>query len=201
MRCILQRCLEAAVAVDGKVVSQIGPGLLVLVGIVDGDTEKGMDYVIKKTLHLKLWPAEDGKPWTRSCVDMGYDVLVVSQFTLPICFKKGSLTSNNANRPDFHFSMPPKDAEPMYDRMLEQYRTEYAPEKVQAGVFGAMMEVSLSNDGPVTIQLDSAQPRGVYDVCSTEDLAEARARAAEAEKKVEALEAQLQILAAAPPEL
>ena len=139
-------------------VSKIGPGLVALVGILDADSEPQMDYIIKKTLHLKLWPSEDGKPWTRSCLDMGYEVLVVSQFTLPICFKKGSLTSNNANRPDFHFSMAPAPAELMYERMLEQYRTEYSPDKVLAGTFAAMMEVSLVNDGPVTIPLGSSQP-------------------------------------------
>lgn len=67
-----------------------------------------MDYVVKKSLHLKLWPNEDGsRAWSRSCKEMGYELLLVSQFTLPVCFKKGGLTSNNANRPDYHFAMPP----------------------------------------------------------------------------------------------
>lgn len=148
MRVVLQRVSSARVEVDGKVVGCIGKGLLVLVGIKATDTDKDTEYLIRKILNTRLWPAQDGsKAWDQSLSQLQYEVLVVSQFTL-MGFLKG-------NKPDYHLAMPPQQARQVYNELVHKLQATYMPDKVAQGTFGAMMQVSLVNDGPVTLQLDS----------------------------------------------
>eukprot|EP00887_Chlorella_sp_A99_P004923 scaffold4.g4923.t1 len=141
MRAVVQR-------VDGQVVSAIGPGLLCLVGVRDGDGEAQAEWLARRILGVRLWSNEaGGKAWDQSVVARGYEVLCVSQFTL--C---GRL---KGNKPDFTKAMPPGAARDFYGGFLARLRRDYAADRVKDGVFGAMMQVQLVNDGPVTMVLDS----------------------------------------------
>jgi len=158
MRAVLQRVLSASVEVEGKVVSRIGPGLLCLVGLHAADAEGGeaeatAKRLAKKIVGLRLWedPAT-GKPWSQGVVARGYEILLVSQFTLYANCSKGT-------KPDFSKAMKTEDAAALYSYVLDQVRAESEREglgadRVRDGVFGAMMKVSLENDGPVTVTLD-----------------------------------------------
>ncbi|KAL4291521.1 hypothetical protein GQ457_14G009520 [Hibiscus cannabinus] len=151
MRAVVQRVASASVEVDGRIVSEIGPGLLVLVGLHDSDTESDAGYICRKVLNMRLFTNEStGKGWDQNVMQRDYGVLLVSQFTL-YGFLKG-------NKPDFHVAMPPQKAKPFYESLVEKFRKAYKPDAIKDGVFGAMMKVSLVNDGPVTMQLDSSQP-------------------------------------------
>lgn len=148
MRAVVQRVKSASVTVDGKLVSQIGPGLLCLAGLKDGDTKDDAEFISRRLLNARLWPSADGKKsWDQSVVQKGYEVLLVSQFTL-FGLMKG-------NKPDFHIAMPPSQAQEAYSNFVGLVRSSYLADKVQDGVFGAMMEVQLVNDGPVTMAFDS----------------------------------------------
>ncbi|XP_010518784.1 PREDICTED: D-tyrosyl-tRNA(Tyr) deacylase [Tarenaya hassleriana] len=150
MRTVIQRVSSATVAVDGRIVSEIGPGLLVLVGIHESDTDSDAEYICRKVLNMRLFPNESsGRGWDQNVMQRNYGVLLVSQFTL-YGFLKG-------NKPDFHVAMPPEKAKPFYASLVERFRKAYNPDAVKDGVFGAMMKVNLVNDGPVTMQLDSFQ--------------------------------------------
>jgi D-tyrosyl-tRNA(Tyr) deacylase len=146
MRIVVQRVSRAAVRVDGQTVSEIGRGLLVLLGIGQEDTDADSDYIIGKILSLRIFHDDEGK-MNRSVTDIGGGLLVVSQFTLLGDVRKGT-------RPSFSDAMPPADAEKLYGRFMEKLRAA-TPLKVAEGRFAAMMEVDLVNDGPVTILLDS----------------------------------------------
>jgi len=147
MRLVVQRVKSASVTVDGSVVSSIGPGAMALVGIHENDTEKDLEYCAKKLLGCKLW-ANDSGPWRHGAKTKGLEILCVSQFTL-----YGKLTKKN--QPDYKASMKSIPAKAMYENFLEMLKSQYEPEKIQDGVFGAMMDVALVNDGPVTIVIDS----------------------------------------------
>ncbi|KAJ7947050.1 D-aminoacyl-tRNA deacylase [Quillaja saponaria] len=152
MRAVIQRVASASVEVDGSIVSEIGPGLLVLVGIHDADTDADADYICRKVLNMRLFPNENtGKGWDQNVMQRNYQVLLVSQFTL-YGFLKG-------NKPDFHVAMPPERAKPFYASLVDRFRISYNPESIKDGLFGAMMKVNLVNDGPVTMQLDSQSPK------------------------------------------
>ncbi|XP_020097891.1 D-tyrosyl-tRNA(Tyr) deacylase isoform X2 [Ananas comosus] len=149
MRAIVQRVLSASVEVEGRVVSEIGPGLLVLVGIRDSDADSDADYICRKVLNMRLFPNEKtGKAWDQSVMQRQFGVLLVSQFTLYGILK--------GNKPDFHVAMPPQEAKPFYACLVEKFRKAYTADLVKDGIFGAMMKVNLVNDGPVTMQLDSS---------------------------------------------
>ncbi|XVF87390.1 hypothetical protein PTKIN_Ptkin18bG0116300 [Pterospermum kingtungense] len=151
MRAVVQRVASASVEVEGRIVSEIGPGLLVLVGLHDSDTESDADYICRKVLNMRLFPNEStGKGWDQNVMQRNYGVLLVSQFTLYGILK--------GNKPDFHVAMPPQKAKPFYESLVDKFRKAYNPDAIKDGVFGAMMKVSLVNDGPVTMQLDSTQP-------------------------------------------
>ncbi len=141
---MVQRVREASVAVDGDVVSSIGPGVLVLVGVASGDSPEQADRLAAKVAALRIFENEAGR-FDRSLVDVGGEALVVSQFTLIADTRKG-------NRPSFTDAARPEDAQPLCERFCDALRAEGVP--VHTGVFGARMEVSLVNDGPVTIVLD-----------------------------------------------
>ena len=149
MRVILQRVTSASVTVAGERIAGIGPGLLCLCGISREDTREDRDWCAAKLLSVRLWPHEaTGKPWAASAASKELEVLLVSQFTLHAVLK--------GNKPDFHKSMAPSEAEPFFDEFVAAVRAKHvSAEKVQAGKFGAKMEVALVNDGPVTLILDS----------------------------------------------
>ncbi|XP_031125850.1 D-aminoacyl-tRNA deacylase [Ipomoea triloba] len=150
MRAIVQRVTSASVEVEGKVVSAIGPGLLVLVGLHESDVDSDADYICRKVLNMRLFPNEEtGKTWDHSVIQKNYEILLVSQFTLYGILK--------GNKPDFHVAMPPDKAKPFYAAVVEKFQKAYKPDSVKDGIFGAMMKVNLVNDGPVTMQLDSSQ--------------------------------------------
>jgi len=150
MRAVIQRVRSASVTVNGEIISSIGRGLMVLVGIGAADKPDDMAYLIGKILSLKLFPsAEPGDvPWKRSVVDVEGEVLCVSQFTLFAKTRRGS-------KPDFHEAMAAESSKTMYETFLKDLRARYVPNRIFDGQFGAMMDVQIVNDGPVTIVLDS----------------------------------------------
>jgi D-tyrosyl-tRNA(Tyr) deacylase len=146
MKSVLQRVSQASVTVDQQVIGQIGQGLLVLFGVEKADDEGKLDYHIGKLLRLRIFADENGK-MNRSIQDISGELLIVSQFTLAGDCRKG-------NRPGFDNAMPPTEAERMYQRFVARLREESGL-KVETGSFGAMMQVSLINDGPVTFLLEN----------------------------------------------
>ena len=145
MRTILQRVSSASVVIDGKCVGQIDQGYLVLVGFTHDDTESDIDYMVEKVKNLRVFSDDDGN-MNRSLIDVHGKILSVSQFTLYADARKG-------RRPSFINAMHPEQATKMYDLWNEKLRQ--AGIEVQTGVFGADMKVTLTNDGPVTICLES----------------------------------------------
>ena len=144
MRAVVQRVLNASVAIGGTVKGEIGKGYLVLLGIEENDTEKDLDYIAEKLLGLRVFEDEAGK-MNRSVLDAGGSILLVSQFTLYGDARKG-------RRPSFIRAARPEKAIPLYEAMIARLR---AALPVETGELGADMQVSLVNDGPVTILLDS----------------------------------------------
>lgn len=145
MRLVIQRVSEASVKVDGTVIGQIGKGFLVLWGAKNGDTEKEADYLAAKLCKLRVFEDEQGK-MNLGLKDVGGELLIISQFTLYAGCRKG-------NRPNFMEAMGPEQSEPLYQYFLKQCRKEIPV--VEKGEFGADMKVSLLNDGPVTIVMDT----------------------------------------------
>jgi D-aminoacyl-tRNA deacylase len=150
MRAVIQRVTEASVTVDGQIISKIGPGLLCLIGIKDTDTTTDIDWIAKRLLNIRVWPDEEEqrKGWSKSVVDKNYQILCVSQFTL--CGR-----IRNGNKPDFSKAMKPGEAKQVYNAFLDRLKLGLGEDKVYDGVFGAMMSVSLVNDGPVTFTISS----------------------------------------------
>ena len=147
MRAVVQRVSEASVRIEGRVVGEIGPGLLVLLGVGRGDGEADADYLAGKVVHLRVFPDEGGQ-MNRSLLETGGSVLVVSQFTLYGDVRKG-------RRPGFSSAAPPEEANRLYEHFVALLRGLGA--KVETGVFQAMMDVTLVNHGPVTLWLDSSR--------------------------------------------
>lgn len=145
MRAVIQRVRQASVAIDGQVVGQCAQGYLVLVGVECGDTEKDLAYIADKVPNLRVFEDENGK-MNRSLMDIGGQILAVSQFTLLGDARGG-------RRPSFTAAARPDTAVPLYEALVEKWRGLGI--HVETGVFGADMQVSLVNDGPVTILLDS----------------------------------------------
>jgi D-tyrosyl-tRNA(Tyr) deacylase len=148
MRLVIQRVSEARVDVDGTSVGQIGRGLVVLVGAHADDEPQSAEQLAKKTAKLRIFPDDEGK-MNRSVADVGGGVLAVSQFTLYGDARKG-------NRPSFTDAARPELAEPLFDRYVDALRAYV--ESVETGKFGAMMDVRLVNDGPVTLILEHPDP-------------------------------------------
>ena len=144
MRALLQRVSRAAVRVDGACVGEIGPGLLVFLGLDAGDSEAVARRMLDKLLAYRMFSDAGGR-MNRSVAQAGGGVLLVSQFTLSADTRKGL-------RPGFSGAMAPAEAEPLYDHILHSLRERHSP--VAAGVFGADMKVELCNDGPVTFLLE-----------------------------------------------
>ncbi len=146
MRAVVQRVLEASVSVDGELISQIDKGFMVLVAVMDGDSRADVEYMAKKLCALRVFEDENGK-MNRAITDIGGQMLVISQFTLAGDARKG-------NRPGFTASAHPDIAQEYYDLLCDEV-SKAVP--VKKGVFAADMQVSLVNDGPVTILLDSTK--------------------------------------------
>lgn len=146
MKVVIQRVRSAQVAIDEKVVGQIEKGLLVLVGFEAADTQEDIDWVVAKTVNLRIFKDENGV-MNCSLLETGGSLLLVSQFTLHASTKKG-------NRPSYIQAAKPEIAIPLYEKSIQAF--EWALQKtIQTGQFGADMQVSLLNDGPVTILIDS----------------------------------------------
>lgn len=146
MRLLIQRVSEASVTIDGKTKSSIGKGLLVFLGIEDCDTKEDIDFLVKKTVNLRIFDDENGV-MNKSVLETEGDILVVSQFTLHASTKKG-------NRPSYIRAAKPDIAVPLYEEFCSKL-SEQLGKPVQTGEFGADMKVALINDGPVTIWIDS----------------------------------------------
>lgn len=149
MRAVVQRIARGRVTVDGETTGEIGPGLLVYLGIGKGDAPADRAYVLDKTLGLRVFENEAGK-FDKSVVDVGGALLVVSQFTLFGDVKRG-------RRPSFDDAMPPKEAEAEYEAFVADARVKLGAERVATGRFRAHMLVASEVDGPVTIWIDSAR--------------------------------------------
>ena len=146
MRIVIQRVSQASVSVGGVVVGSVGQGFMVLVGVADGDTIDDVHWLVQKTANLRVFDDENGV-MNRSIIDIGGEVLAVSQFTLNASTKKG-------NRPSYIHAAGHELAVPLYDAYCDEL-TQLIGRPVQKGVFGADMQVALVNDGPVTIIIDS----------------------------------------------
>ena len=144
MKVLLQRVKRAAVRVDGETVGEIGPGLLVLLGVEQGDGEYEAEYLADKSAELRIF-ADDRGRMNRSVKDVGGAALVVSQFTLAACTRRG-------RRPSYSRAAEPERATRLYERFIERLRSRGI--EVAAGMFQAMMDVELVNDGPVTLVLE-----------------------------------------------
>jgi D-tyrosyl-tRNA(Tyr) deacylase len=146
MKVVLQRVSQASVTVDSKIVADIKKGLLVLVGIEDADTQEDIDWLVGKIIKMRIF-GDENDVMNCSVQDIKGDIIVVSQFTLHASTKKG-------NRPSYIKASKPEFAIPMYKSFVKTLEKEFN-KKIQTGIFGADMKVSLLNDGPVTILIDS----------------------------------------------
>ncbi|MGD9993810.1 MAG: D-aminoacyl-tRNA deacylase [Salinivirgaceae bacterium] len=146
MRIVLQRISEAAVSINNQTISKVGSGMLILLGIEDADNLEDVEWLVKKVINLRIFDDENGV-MNRSILETGGEMLVVSQFTLHASTKKG-------NRPSYIKAARPETAIPLYQKFIESLQEKLLT-KVQTGEFGAMMQVQLINDGPVTIIIDS----------------------------------------------
>jgi D-tyrosyl-tRNA(Tyr) deacylase len=145
LRALLQRVTEASVSAAGEVVGRVGQGLVVLLGVADGDTEKDAQYLAQKTVNLRIFSDKAGK-FNLSALDIKGELLVISQFTLLADTKKG-------RRPSFIEAAPPSQAKELFDYFVEQAHARGL--RVETGQFQQYMQVEIHNDGPVTILLDS----------------------------------------------
>ncbi|WP_421773252.1 D-aminoacyl-tRNA deacylase [Gracilimonas sp.] len=145
MKAVIQRVKSSSVMVDNEITGAIDQGILVLVGIHEDDTEEQLEWICNKISKLRIFEDEEGK-MNRSVQDVGGRILLVSQFTLYANSDKGT-------RPSFIEAARPEKAEPMYEEMIEWFKT-HTDLNIQTGEFGAMMNVKLENDGPVTIILE-----------------------------------------------
>ncbi|HSO66940.1 MAG TPA: D-aminoacyl-tRNA deacylase [Desulfatirhabdiaceae bacterium] len=145
MIAVIQRVKQSSVAINGSVIGRIGGGMLTLLGVAEPDTVHDVDFLTEKLVNLRIFEDKSGK-MNRSLVDIHGEMLVVSQFTLLADCKKG-------RRPSFVAAARPEKAIPLYERFIEQIRKAGLP--VQTGQFGAMMDVTLINDGPVTLIVES----------------------------------------------
>ena len=147
MKAVIQRVKSASVSVDDKIIGEIAVGFLILLGVEQNDTEDDLNYLVKKTVGLRIFK-DDNKNMNLSIQDVGGKALVVSQFTLCADTSRG-------RRPSFIKAANPEAADSMYQQFCEQLKVNDIP--IERGSFGAMMDVSLVNDGPVTILLDSRE--------------------------------------------
>ncbi len=146
MKVVIQRVIKASVEVEEKIVSEIKNGLLILLGIEAEDSQEDIKWLSRKIANLRIF-SDENDAMNKSIIDVDGEIIVVSQFTLHASTKKG-------NRPSFIKAAKPDIAIPLYENFILQLENEIN-KKVQTGIFGAMMDISLINDGPVTILMDS----------------------------------------------
>ena len=146
MRAVIQRVSEASVTVEGAIIGQIQRGLMVLVGIVNEDDNADIEWLSNKIIHMRIFEDENGV-MNKSLIEVGGEILLVSQFTLHASTKKG-------NRPSYIAAAKPEVSIPIYEAMIHQLEKDLGA-SIQTGKFGADMKVALINDGPVTITIDS----------------------------------------------
>lgn len=147
MRCVIQRVTQASVTSDGELVGQIGRGLMILIGVSVDDTEKDLKYMAEKVPNLRIFEDSEGK-MNLSIKDAGGEILAVSQFTL-------YADARSSRRPGFTQAARPEQANPMYEKLVEAWRAQGI--RVETGRFRTEMQVSLVNDGPTTILMDSTK--------------------------------------------
>lgn len=147
MKALIQRITQAKVEIDNKIVGEIGPGFLILLGVGQNDTERDIDYLVNKIINLRVFADEKNK-FNLSIKDIKGSLLIVSQFTLFADTKKG-------NRPGFTNAAPPAAAVNLYNKFVEKCKATGL--NTQTGLFATHMQISLVNDGPVTIMLDSKE--------------------------------------------
>lgn len=148
MKAVIQRVINSSVAVDGEIIGEIGKGFMILLGVMQNDTKEDADKLIKKIPVLRIFEDENEK-MNLSCLDTGGEILVISQFTL-------CADCSHGRRPSFTNSAPPQEANSLYCYFVDELKKS-GIKKVATGKFGADMKVSLINDGPVTIVLDSRE--------------------------------------------
>lgn len=148
MRALIQRVKEGSVRIDGAVRASIGKGYVILLGVARGDRPADAGRLAERCAALRVFDDDAGR-MNLALADVGGEVLVVSQFTLAADTRRG-------NRPGFSTAAPPAEAEPLYEHFVARMRERLGPDRVRTGVFQAMMEVALVNDGPVTILLDTS---------------------------------------------
>ncbi len=146
MLAVIQRASEASVTIDGQVEGEIGHGLMVLLGIEEADDKEDIDWLVRKIINLRIFNDEEGV-MNKSLIDVHGNLLLISQFTLHASTKKG-------NRPSYIKAAKPEIAIPLYEQFIEKLEGELG-HKIETGKFGADMKVSLVNDGPVTIIIDT----------------------------------------------
>ncbi|KAK1073544.1 D-tyrosyl-tRNA(Tyr) deacylase [Friedmanniomyces endolithicus] len=144
MKTVIQRVKSASVTVDGQLISSIAKGVLIFAAIGKDDTPKEAESMASKVLKVKLWEDDQGGKWKKNVQEINGEVLCVSQFTLLASTKKG-------NKPDFHKSASAAKGKELYDHFLARVRSQYRDDRVKDGVFQAMMDVELVNDGPVGV--------------------------------------------------
>ncbi len=146
MRAIIQRVSSASCTVDGEITGKIGAGFLVLLGIEDSDNDEDVNWLAQKIVNMRIFSDEKGA-MNKALAEVGGDILLISQFTLFASTKKG-------NRPGFTRSAKPEVAIPLYEKMIAEL-ARVSGKEIQTGIFGADMKISLVNDGPVTISIDT----------------------------------------------
>jgi len=149
MRVVIQRVSQASMTIENEIYSSIGQGLVVLVGFEEGDSEKSIDWLCSKIVNMRIFSDVDDK-MNLSVFDVGGEIMVVSQFTLHASTRKG-------NRPSFIRAAPPSISEPLYNAFVKRLN-DLLEKQVATGIFGANMKVALTNDGPVTIVMDTEKP-------------------------------------------
>ncbi|XP_058450152.1 D-aminoacyl-tRNA deacylase [Malaya genurostris] len=147
MKAIIQRVTAAKVTVGEELISSIGKGLCVLVGISNEDNANDVDWLAKKLLNIRLFEDPTGKRWSQSVLDQQLEILCISQFTLYNRMK--------GNKPDFSRAMQGAEAQCLYSTLLQKLAAQYEQTKIKDGKFGALMQVHIENDGPVTIEIES----------------------------------------------
>lgn len=147
---LLQRVKSANVKIDNKVHSEIDEGILIFLGIIQEDTSEDIEWLCNKIINLRIFDDDDGV-MNKSCLEKGFNILVISQFTLHARTKKG-------NRPSYIDAAKPDISEPLYNQFVERLNV-LTNQKIKTGKFGANMQVNLCNDGPVTISIDSKNRR------------------------------------------
>ena len=148
MKAVIQRVSQSKVDIEGKTVGEVGRGFMILLGVVEGDTKADADKLLKKVPFLRIFEDENGK-MNLSCLDVEGEILVISQFTL-------AADCSHGRRPSFIGAAAPDEATPLYEYFIQGLK-DAGIKKVETGEFGADMQVSLINDGPVTIILDSKE--------------------------------------------